>query len=556
MREFSWWRLRAKVLRRGSSSNSVISASSSTSTSTSNVSAKSTRSGPPHNSNSNNTTSTFNKHNHRRRRPPLPTTQSNASVAKLPNDQTQADRPTTSPNPETKRLEPEFRSSSLARQSPTRPTFPSPAVSSQATTEFDQVSAPPELSPSVSEVPAPSPGSEKEGEVNVTPEIALTEPTPAERTSQELSLALLPSPVVEPNADSASSLDLHLVSSDAAAPVTSTEAPETTTTSTLPPALEAPSIEEIPAQPSESTHISETSTSEPPPDPATTTTTAISNSTKESPEVSSPPTRILHPKQEFSASDSQLNRKRSGSTLETVHELPKCEAAPLLPNKMGQRKVWVKRPGASPTMVTVNEDDLVDDVRDMILRKYGNSLGRSFDSPDLVLRIVTRPSQSRPGRRDSRGERMLGPEEAIGRTLDVYYPGGQTVEEALLIEIPPRRTPRPSPGRPVVHTYHHSEDLRPGESGTEYFPPMPAVVQTPSSAPPGTHLVAIPNAGGVTTIHQQPHAMSVLTGGQLPPLPSPGAVSRLAGRPKLPRQHTAQAALSLPPQKFQGGKSI
>nr|AAR30132.1 putative two-component response regulator SSK1p [[Gibberella] fujikuroi var. moniliformis] len=49
---------------------------------------------------------------------------------------------------------------------------------------------------------------------------------------------------------------------------------------------------------------------------------------------------------------------------------------------MVTRKIWVKRPHASPTLVTVNEDDLVDDVRDMILRKYSNSLGRSFDSPD------------------------------------------------------------------------------------------------------------------------------------------------------------------------------
>src|SRR5207237_361399 len=36
------------------------------------------------------------------------------------------------------------------------------------------------------------------------------------------------------------------------------------------------------------------------------------------------------------------------------------------------RKVWVKRAGASATRVEVAEDDLVDNVRDVILRKYAN----------------------------------------------------------------------------------------------------------------------------------------------------------------------------------------
>ncbi|KAJ9619800.1 Two-component response regulator SSK1p [Taxawa tesnikishii (nom. ined.)] len=108
---------------------------------------------------------------------------------------------------------------------------------------------------------------------------------------------------------------------------------------------------------------------------------------------------------------------------------------------MLHRKIWVKRAGASPTMVSIREDDLVDDVRDMILKKYANSLGRSFDSPDVILRIVSRAESQR----DQVKERMLGPEEEMCRTLDAYYPGGQTVDEALIIDVPQRRTPRPSP---------------------------------------------------------------------------------------------------------------
>ncbi len=61
----------------------------------------------------------------------------------------------------------------------------------------------------------------------------------------------------------------------------------------------------------------------------------------------------------------------------------------------------MRRPSASATLVTIHEDDLVDDVRGMILRKYGNSLGRQFDAPDLTLRIVPR---------ENRLERTLGPE--------------------------------------------------------------------------------------------------------------------------------------------------
>ena len=84
------------------------------------------------------------------------------------------------------------------------------------------------------------------------------------------------------------------------------------------------------------------------------------------------------------------------------------------------------RPGASPTLVQINEDDLVDDVRDMILKKYANSLGRSFDSPDVTLKIVSREHSHRhhggsgTGGAPAPNERPLGPEEHMTRTLDAY----------------------------------------------------------------------------------------------------------------------------------------
>ncbi|RYO75738.1 hypothetical protein DL764_010337 [Monosporascus ibericus] len=187
---------------------------------------------------------------------------------------------------------------------------------------------------------------------------------------------------------------------------------------------------------------------------------------------------------------------------------------------MVTRKIWVKRPLASATMITINEDDLVDDVRDLILRKYANSLGRQYDAPDLTLRICPR---------DKEPSRVLQPDEPMGRTLDAHYPGGQTVDEALLIDIPSRRTPKASP-----NPRYYGDD-RPQESGTDYFPPYPPTYPHPHHTPTTT-------LNGTHTIHLPP-SMAVISGGQFPALPSPGSVRRMGGqRPKIQRMHTASPA--------------
>lgn len=202
----------------------------------------------------------------------------------------------------------------------------------------------------------------------------------------------------------------------------------------------------------------------------------------------------------------------------------------LLPiSAMVTRKLWVKRPGGSPTLVTISEDDLVDDVRELILRKYANTLGRQFDAPDLTLRIVSREGQ--------RQERVLGPEEPMARTLDAYFPGGQQVDEALLIDVPHRRTPRASPRNGPPHAQHltsvNYDDIRPLEGSTDYFGPG-AVAHIPvtlAGAPNGTH------------------AISVLNTGQVPQIPSPGGTTRTRqyrdrpDRPRLGRQHTSSPTI-------------
>ncbi|KAL2135022.1 hypothetical protein VTI74DRAFT_10059 [Chaetomium olivicolor] len=208
-------------------------------------------------------------------------------------------------------------------------------------------------------------------------------------------------------------------------------------------------------------------------------------------------------------------------------DLAATEQLPPISANMVTRKLWVRRPGSSATLVTISEEDLVDDVRELILRKYANSLGRQFDAPDLTLRIVPREGQ--------RQERVLGPEEPMARTLDAYFPGGQTVDEALLIDVPHRRTPRASPRNGPPHAQHLTsasyEEIRALEAGTDYFGPG-AIAHIPVTMANGTH------------------AISVLNTGQVPQIPSPGSGTtrtrqyrERSDRPRIGRQHTSSPTI-------------
>lgn len=205
---------------------------------------------------------------------------------------------------------------------------------------------------------------------------------------------------------------------------------------------------------------------------------------------------------------------------------------PINPN-MVTRKIWVKRPGASATLVTINEDDVVDDVRDMILRKYANSLGRNFDAPDLTIRIKPREQLQ---------ERTLGPEEPMSRTLDAYFPGGQTVDEALIIDVPLRRiTPRASPRAGPPHAPHitsayYADETRPSEAGNDYFGP---------SALSTANIPLTVTSASTGSGH---HAISILSTGQIPQIPSPGGTRSRTyrerpERPRLGRQHTSSPTI-------------
>ncbi|OGM47308.1 response regulator [Aspergillus bombycis] len=189
---------------------------------------------------------------------------------------------------------------------------------------------------------------------------------------------------------------------------------------------------------------------------------------------------------------------------------------------MLQRKIWVRRPGGSATLVPTAHDALVDELRDQVIMKYANSLGKTFDAPDIVIRIAAREGSNKQATPD----RMLSPEEPLVTVVDSYFPGGQTIEEALIIDIPPRRTPKPSPRHSIYY-----EQTEPGEHN-EYFPLMPIHPNIPT---PPAHAS---NSSGSASAHPAP-SISILTTGMAPPLPSPGSRgNRHTRRPPLTRHTT------------------
>lgn len=172
---------------------------------------------------------------------------------------------------------------------------------------------------------------------------------------------------------------------------------------------------------------------------------------------------------------------------------------------MAPRRVWVKRSACSATLVSYLEDAVVDELRDQVIRKYANSLGRKFDSPDIVTKITPRQGSNRQAQQ----ERLLNPDETLLSVLDTYYPGGQTIEEALVINVPTCYTPRPSP-RYTFYSHHHSESGKHGDDfplmleskNAPMPPPRPpsslADADSPSGSIPTTDVVpSLPSSGSL-----------------------------------------------------------
>src|SRR5271155_5001620 len=135
-------------------------------------------------------------------------------------------------------------------------------------------------------------------------------------------------------------------------------------------------------------------------------------------------------------------------------------------------KVWVRRPNSSPTRIQIpsasttpifsptgevittpstrnfdielTEDFLVDDLREEILKRYPQSLGKHHDAADLAIRIplrrqdsvTTNPSTAPSGAAESTEVfhgRLLSPDEKVLKILQEEYPDGQKSTEAWTI---------------------------------------------------------------------------------------------------------------------------
>ena len=201
-------------------------------------------------------------------------------------------------------------------------------------------------------------------------------------------------------------------------------------------------------------------------------------------------------------------------------------------------KVWVRRPNSSPTRIQIpstptsinalngerdtpqlvdvdlTKDFLVDDLREAILRKYPQSLGKHHDTADLSIRIPSRNAGD-----DTEGlGRLLLPDESVIKILTDEYPTGQKSSEAWTIitsggrdnytrwwvqtggitdHMPARTGFSPSQMIPNVGGSFGSEMIH-----QEYFPYVPQTVVTPPGEFPRSRASGSP----MTSANQYPRS--------------------------------------------------
>ncbi|CCG82332.1 Two-component response regulator [Taphrina deformans PYCC 5710] len=86
----------------------------------------------------------------------------------------------------------------------------------------------------------------------------------------------------------------------------------------------------------------------------------------------------------------------------------------------------------TPASIQLNNEDLIDDVKDAVFRKYPVALGRVYDSPDVSICLVTPSTISAT----SIESKVLPVDETIGDLLRHHFPGGQGIENALVVQVP------------------------------------------------------------------------------------------------------------------------
>uniref|UniRef100_A0A060SYI3 ARAD1C01430p n=1 Tax=Blastobotrys adeninivorans TaxID=409370 RepID=A0A060SYI3_BLAAD len=127
-----------------------------------------------------------------------------------------------------------------------------------------------------------------------------------------------------------------------------------------------------------------------------------------------------------------------------------------------ERRVWVKRPGGTATTIIVHDDDLVDDLKTYIIRKYPTSLGRTCDPADINIKqmpsndhssnnnTTTTTTTTNNNNNNSSSSKhynlasspkrvalapiVLEPDQTVFKVLDQYFPSGMTMADAWVID--------------------------------------------------------------------------------------------------------------------------
>lgn len=127
------------------------------------------------------------------------------------------------------------------------------------------------------------------------------------------------------------------------------------------------------------------------------------------------------------------------------------------------RRVWVKRPNGTPTTLKVHINDIVDDLKLMVMNKFPNSLARVFDPADLALHLELgskQPNSTLMGKRvlnlsmspdnlknsptsmntshskNTTNTVTLEPDQNVFSILDLYFPNGMGMSDSFVIVAP------------------------------------------------------------------------------------------------------------------------
>lgn len=129
---------------------------------------------------------------------------------------------------------------------------------------------------------------------------------------------------------------------------------------------------------------------------------------------------------------------------------------PFSPSIFSSKRLWVRQPNGAPTTILVHQNDIIDDVKLMVIEKYPNSLGKQADAADLLVRLDyhakmpsgqpasngasrQRSSFSSPDKTSGPVYITLEPDQNVWSLFDMYFPNGMTMHQALIIEVAPER---------------------------------------------------------------------------------------------------------------------